>query len=127
MIIPNAHITSLKVVAGEKGDGSPALGSELITGSRFILCRVSDPSWKQRQTAQARSIEVERIVTMMRGELTSRGVTPGMDLDGARLTLKDQGGLGSALLCVVTHVGGGDTGGLSGAAETVVLYLGRAS
>lgn len=84
------EITSLRIKAGARGDGTPAFSDEKIpaamrTGGRGIPCEMRELSDFTIASLAAREISAERSITLPRRALTAIGVG---DLLGARLVIQ---------------------------------------
>lgn len=86
MFTPNASITSWKHVAGRKGDGTPALGPELVPApNRPLLGMIVEPTAHAIQSAAMRQVKLDLVLLVAPFMLKRFAIVPAI---GDRLTVR---------------------------------------
>lgn len=86
----NCEITSLKQRTGQMGDGTPAMGAEMLPatiteGGRGVPCAMRELTTYETSTLTAAGIRADRIIEIPRAALTALGVPTAL---GTRLIVQ---------------------------------------
>ncbi len=122
MVVWNCTITSWKHAGVPKGDGRPALGSELVpSATRAMLGSLDSPTAYAVQTASARAEQLDLLVRVNQAMLTRFGIEPKV---GDRLTVnRVKAGGADTHRVEIVRTRPSPTAGLCGRMDLVVLEL----